>query len=154
MSPRSASISILLALLLGACQSNGQASDVDTDSPEQASTQDSSSWGTGPTIRASAAPTTEGEPSLDVEVTLSFRYSGLIVVEYATAGGTAKEGEDYRKSKGQLKFNPGQTQQVIRITLVDDNVAEDDETFVLQLNVEHRGKLEQPKVVLSIIDDD
>jgi hypothetical protein len=154
MSPRNASISIVIAILLAACQSNGQASGASAESSDQSSTRNASSWGTGPTIRASASPTAEGNASLDVEVTLSFRYGGLIVVDYATSDRTAKAGVDYQRSKGQLRFNPGQTQQSIRIPLLDDNEAEGEESFVLQLHVEHRGKLEQPEIVLSIIDDD
>jgi hypothetical protein len=154
MSPRSASFPVLIALLLGACQSNGQSSSASTDSPEQSPTQSTSSWGTGPTIRASAPPAAEGNAHLDVDVTLSFRYSGLIVVDYATSDRTAEAGVDYQRAKGQLRFNAGQTEQKIRIALIDDNEKEGDESFVLQLHAEHRGKLEQPEIVLSIIDDD
>jgi hypothetical protein len=154
MSLHNASFSIVIALLLGACQSNGQASDVSTDSPDQSSTQDATSWGTGPTVRASASPTAERDANLIVDVTLSFRYSGLIIVDYATSDREAKEGEDYQRTKGQLRFNPGQTQQTIQIPLIDDDLAEGDESFVLQLHVANRGKLEQPEILLSIIDDD
>ncbi len=154
MSPHNTGFSIVIAFLLGACQSSGQASDVSTDLPAQSTDQSTTSWGTGPSIRASASPTVEGDANLIVDVNLSFRYSGLIVVDYATSDRTAKEGVDYQKSKGQLRFNPGQTQKTIQIPLVDDEQPEGDESFVLQLHVEHRGKLEQPEIVLSIIDDD
>jgi large repetitive protein len=89
----------------------------------------------------------EGEPSFvvtdvtDVEAagTLSFSVlltnakSSTVGVDYTTADGSALAGSDYTTTSGTLTFSPNQTSKSVAITVLDDALAEDDETLVLDL---------------------
>jgi large repetitive protein len=89
----------------------------------------------------------EGEPSFvvtdvtDVEAagTLSFSVlltnakSSTVGVDYATADGTALAGSDYTTTSGTLTFGPNQTSKTVAVPVLDDALAEDDETLVLEL---------------------
>ena len=55
-------------------------------------------------------------------------------VDYATADGTAIAGSDYTATSGTLTFTPGQTSKPVPVTITDDALAEDDETFTLNLS--------------------
>ena len=50
-------------------------------------------------------------------------------VDYATGDGTATAGADYTAANGTLTFAPGETTKPISITIADDTVDEDGETF-------------------------
>jgi hypothetical protein len=90
----------------------------------------------------------EGEPSFvvtdvaDVEAagTLSFSVlltnakSSTVGVDFATADGPAVAGSDYTSTSGTLTFGPGQTSKTATVTILDDGLAEDDETFTLNLS--------------------
>ena len=97
----------------------------------------------------------EGEPSFvvtdatDIESagTLSFSVlltnakSTTVGVDYATADGTASAGDDYAPAAGTLTFGPNQTSKTVAVTLLDDALAEDDDTFVLNLTNPTGGPL-------------
>ena len=57
-----------------------------------------------------------------------------VTVDYATADGTATEGEDYRRRSGTLRFAPGQTMKVVSVPIIDDVVDDSGETFTLKLS--------------------
>ena len=57
-----------------------------------------------------------------------------VTVDYATADGTATEGEDYRRRSGTLRFAPGQTMKVVSVPVIDDVVDDSGETFTLKLS--------------------
>jgi len=54
-------------------------------------------------------------------------------VAYTTADGSANAGSDYIASNGILNFAAGETVKVIKVTINDDNLAEFDELFSLNL---------------------
>ncbi|QDV17336.1 Calx-beta domain protein [Gimesia panareensis] len=90
--------------------------------------------------------------SLDREATTAFS------VDYATADGTASSGSDYQSKSGTLTFNPGDTTQTIEITLVDSDLIEADETFLVNLsNLQAAGldvSLSDSQGQVTIHDDD
>jgi hypothetical protein len=56
-----------------------------------------------------------------------------VTVTYATADGTATQGQDYVATTGTLTFGPGQTQQTITVTVMADPTNATDETFFVGL---------------------
>ncbi|KAI8478843.1 Sodium/calcium exchanger 3 [Branchiostoma belcheri] len=85
-------------------------------------------------------------------------------VDYKSEDGTANAGSDYEYVEGTLYFKPGETQKEISVTIIDDEVFEEDEHFFMKLsNVrtspESGGandiKLVSPAVAtINILDDD
>ncbi len=73
------------------------------------------------------------DETIDFAVTLSRAASGTVAVAYATADGTATAGEDYTARKGQLTFDPGETEKTVRVPVLDDAIDEGEETFTLRL---------------------
>ena len=66
-------------------------------------------------------------------VTLNPASSELVTVDYKTVARTATEGEDYTRTRGTLRFEPGQTTKTVRVPITDDTVEDDGETFLLDL---------------------
>ena len=77
----------------------------------------------------------EGEDAVLVfEVTLGRAASGPVTVDYATADGTAKAGEDYRTASGTLELAAGETSKTVEVAVLDDTKDEGEETFTLRLS--------------------
>jgi uncharacterized delta-60 repeat protein len=60
---------------------------------------------------------------------------GAIDLAYTTSGGTASPGVDYDGAAGLLTLAAGQTNATISIPLLDDDLAESNETFTVRLYV-------------------
>ena len=82
---------------------------------------------------ADARATESADATLDFVVTLSRSVSGTVTVDYATADGTATAGQDYTAEEGTLTFQPGQTRKTVRVTVLDDDHDEGEETLTLTL---------------------
>ncbi len=69
-------------------------------------------------------------------VTLSAQPAASVTVDYATADGTATAGSDYTAASGTLTFTPTNwdTAQTVAVTITDDTVDDDDETFTFMLS--------------------
>ena len=72
--------------------------------------------------------------TLAFAVTLSRAASNPVTVDYATADGTATAGQDYETASGTLVFAPGETQDLVHVTVLDDAHDEGDETLTLYLS--------------------
>jgi chitinase len=66
-------------------------------------------------------------------VSLSAPSTQPVTVAYATADGTATQGQDYVATSGTLTFAPGQTQQTITVSVMADPTNTTDETFFVTL---------------------
>jgi len=55
-------------------------------------------------------------------------------VDYRTEDGTANAGSDFVFTTGTLIFQPGETQRHIEISIIDDDVFEEDEHFFVNLS--------------------
>ncbi|XP_054725263.1 sodium/calcium exchanger 1-like isoform X1 [Anastrepha obliqua] len=77
-------------------------------------------------------------------------------VEYQTEDGTAEAGRDYVASIGVLNFPQGIKKQTIKITIIDDDVYEEDVHFYVHLkNPSGEAALVSPHVAtIMILDDD
>lgn len=89
-----------------------------------------------------------------VKVVLSHASTDSISVQYATADGSAKAGEDYVAKTGTLVFAPGETSKEISIDLVNDGASEPVEFGWIELNNPVNGYLGQAKGRFIIYDDD
>ncbi|KAM4595229.1 sodium/calcium exchanger 1-like isoform 2-T2 [Fundulus diaphanus] len=56
-----------------------------------------------------------------------------VCVDYRTEDGTANAGSDYRFTEGTVVFSPGETEKEVRIDIIDDDIFEEDEHFLVHL---------------------
>lgn len=57
-----------------------------------------------------------------------------VYVDYKTEDGTANAGSDYHYAEGTLIFRPGETHKQFQLSVIDDDVFEDDEHFYVRLS--------------------
>ncbi|XP_030011469.1 sodium/calcium exchanger 1b isoform X2 [Sphaeramia orbicularis] len=57
-----------------------------------------------------------------------------VSVEYRTEDGTANAGSDYEFTEGVVMFKPGETMKEIRVGIIDDDIFEEDENFLIHLS--------------------
>ena len=74
------------------------------------------------------------DETIDFAATLSRASPGTVAVAYATADGSATAGSDYTARKGELTFDPGETEKTVSVPVLDDAVDEGSETFTLRLS--------------------
>lgn len=90
-----------------------------------------------------------------IEVVLSQATGQTVTVHYATSDGTATAPDDYTAASGTLTFNPGETSKTFTVTIIDDGLAEGDETVNLALSNPTNAELGAPSTaVLTIVDND
>ena len=87
-------------------------------------------------------------------VTLSAASDVPVTVNFATANGTAKAGEDYDARSGTLTFAPGETSKTITIVVRGDKKNEADETFFVNLSGAIGALILDGRGVGTILDDD
>ncbi len=91
----------------------------------------------GSTARLSVADarTTEAaDATLEFPVTLDRAASETVMVDFATADGTAQAGQDYTAANGTLTFAAGETRKTISVAVLDDALDEGEETLTLTLS--------------------
>jgi Calx-beta domain len=76
----------------------------------------------------------EASGTLTFSVLLTNADASPVSVDYATADGTALAGSDYVATSGTLAFPANQTSEPVSVTITNDALAEDDETFTLNLS--------------------
>ena len=103
---------------------------------------------------ADATTPNEEAVSQTVVVFMSSAQSFDVEVDYATSDGTATKNEDYLPVSGRLTFRPGETVKAISITILDDNVAEKNETVIVELKNASFGTLRDSQASVYITDDD
>ncbi|XP_056147241.1 sodium/calcium exchanger 1b isoform X2 [Lampris incognitus] len=57
-----------------------------------------------------------------------------VSVEFRTEDGTANAGSDYEFTEGVVVFKPGETVKEIRVGIIDDDIFEEDENFLIHLS--------------------
>ncbi|XP_035260990.1 sodium/calcium exchanger 1-like isoform X2 [Anguilla anguilla] len=60
--------------------------------------------------------------------------TNTVSVEFRTEDGTANAGSDYEFTEGMVIFKPGETQKEIRVGIIDDDIFEEDENFLIHLS--------------------
>ena len=81
------------------------------------------------------------DKTLDFAVSLSRAASRPVRVAYATADGTARAGADYTRTRGTLRFAPGETVKTVSVPVLDDAHDEGEETLTLRLSKASRARL-------------
>ncbi|MBI4854827.1 MAG: hypothetical protein HY819_23765, partial [Acidobacteria bacterium] len=81
--------------------------------------------------------------------------SGLtVMVNFATADGTAIAGSDYVSNSGSLVFAPGVTSQTVSVTINGDVSTEQNETFFVNLSSAVNGLIADSQGLGTIVNDD
>ncbi|XP_036728989.1 sodium/calcium exchanger 1 isoform X5 [Balaenoptera musculus] len=60
--------------------------------------------------------------------------TNTVFVDFRTEDGTANAGSDYEFTEGTVVFKPGETQKEIRVGIIDDDIFEEDENFLVHLS--------------------
>lgn len=100
----------------------------------------------------------ESEGTAEVTVSLDQPVAGEISVHFETADQTAIVGEDYEGQSGTITFSTGQQTRIISIPLIDTNLVEPDEQFLINLSqLQNNGYdvvLADAQAEVTIRDDD
>jgi hypothetical protein len=109
-----------------------------------------------PTISFSNPTYTQDEDgvSATITVTLSGETALDAAVQYASSDGSADAGADYTAVSGPLAFAPGVVTQTFVVPILDDDLAEGDETVILSLTDAVSATLGTDSAELSIVDDE
>ncbi len=105
-----------------------------------------------PTISISDASANENtDNTIDFTVSLSRAVNYPVEVRYKTQAITARSPHDYRfVSNGLVTFSPGEISKIIQITLVDDDIEDDNETFKVILSRPTNATLEDDEGIGTI----
>lgn len=79
--------------------------------------------------------------------------NSTIQVDYKTEDGTASSDGDYIEAVGTLTFGPGETQKMVTLEVLDDDVFEDDEHFYIRIS-NLRRKDGQPIPTMDVEDNE
>ena len=107
-----------------------------------------------PTILIVDAVASEGDGEMAFVVGLSIASSQTVTVEYATVDGTASAGTDYEETIGILTFSALETEQTIRVPIIDDDLDEAAETFTVALSNASNAIVEDGEALGEIADND
>ena len=87
-------------------------------------------------------------------VTLAAASPSTVSVDYATSDDTTVAPDDYLAKSGQLTFTPGDTEEIITITINGDETDEYDETFLVTLSNPSNANLSDDTAQGTITNDD
>src|SRR5205085_4213566 len=99
----------------------------------------------------------EGSGSVTLSVLRQNGSNGVFTIDYATTNDTATAGADYTSTTGRLTFANGEMLKTITIPVLEDNIIEGDETFLVNLfNVQppSAGQLMTTSARVTIVDND
>jgi hypothetical protein len=96
----------------------------------------------------------EGERIVTVTVNLNQESPEIVTVDYTTVDDTATSPDDYTAKSGNLSFQPGETTKEIPITIINDNLNEINETFLVSLSNATVGTIAKEQAIITIIDND
>jgi len=100
----------------------------------------------------------EGGGSITVQVNRSGACDSAASVAYRTEDLTATAGSDYVSASGTLTFGVGESTATISVTILDDDVEEDDEQFLIILSAPAAGEVSlkpgRDVAHVTIINDD
>ena len=87
-------------------------------------------------------------------MTLSAQSDAEVTVAYVTVDGSAEAGLDYSSRSGTLTFAVGDTEKEIRVSITDDALDEDDETFEVRLSAPVGAVLSDLVATGTILDNE
>ena len=77
-----------------------------------------------------------------------------VKVGYATSNGTARAGQDYTGTRGTLTIASGDTAGTIPVRVLDDDLGEGDETFIMTLSAAANATISDARGIGTIKDDE
>ena len=99
-------------------------------------------WKLGAQVSAADARVEEGKGAvLEFSVWMERPASRRTTVDYATADGTAKAGEDYTATHGTLVFATGEREKTVSVAVLDDAIDEGEESLTLTLSNPTGGRV-------------
>ncbi|MSU62920.1 MAG: hypothetical protein EXS31_11100, partial [Pedosphaera sp.] len=110
-----------------------------------------------PTVSINDVEVTEGNSGTSdavLSITLSAASGRKVVVNFATADGTAKSETDYIAGSTVVTFEPGETMRQVAVPVVGDRLHESTETFTGVLNALVNATLGRGQGVVTILDND
>jgi hypothetical protein len=107
-----------------------------------------------PSLSIADTSTNEGSGPMAFTVSLSRESAVPVAVQYSTSDGTAVSGDDYTGTSGNLTIPAGVSSGTIMISLNDDAVFEEDETFTVSLSNPTNAMLDDDEATGTILDDD
>ena len=107
-----------------------------------------------PALSIEDAEVTEEDGEIVFAVTMDIPSSRTVRVDWETADGTAKAGEDYTRRKGELVFAARKTRQEATVPVLDDSMGEPNETFTVKLSNPRDATVERAEATGFILDDD
>ena len=104
-------------------------------------------------------PEAAGTVELSVDLTSSLPVLRQVEVDYEVRDvAAANDGEDFTASTGTLVFAPGETSKTIEVPILQDNRAESDEQFTVELKNPLFADLEDGqtslRAIVAILDDE
>jgi hypothetical protein len=109
-----------------------------------------------PSLSINDAQVTEGDSGtteMVFTINLSSASTDVVTLDYSTANGTAND-RDYVAKAGSLSFDPGQTQQTVRVPITGDLMVEGDETFMVNVTGVVNAVVQDGQAVGTIVDND
>jgi len=112
-------------------------------------------YNAAPSVQLSAAnySVAEGAGSATITATLNATSTAEVTVTYATSSGTATALNDYLTTTGTLTFTPGMTQTAFNVTIINDALIENAETFSVTLSNPVSATLGTPAAATVTIND-
>lgn len=109
--------------------------------------------GAGPSLSIDDVFVIEGQTAT-FTVSLANPTGGSVSVSYATQSGSAQPGSDYVSKSGSLSFSGSTTQRQIQISTSQDSIAEEGESFFVNLSNASGATLAKAQGTAVILDDD
>lgn len=108
-----------------------------------------------PILDVKSLPTVESEPYIAFGLTLSKPVERPLYVAYSTLDGSARAAVDYKAERDVLVIPAGAQTAELRISLIDDSLAEKEETFTLTIMVAPTSAhVRQSRIETVIADND
>ena len=97
----------------------------------------------------------EDEETLIIPIVREGGSEGKVSVDYSSNSGTAIADEDFVAGSGTLSFEPGETIKEVAISLIDNDIAEADETYSFSIGNSVGTVLGDTRTAnITIVDDD
>lgn len=98
---------------------------------------------------------TPGGSTVDCTVTLSFASSEITSVTFSTNNQSASSTSDYVSRTVRITFNPGETSKQISLQIIDDEIQEPTETFLIFIvDPSSNATIARSNGTATILDDD
>ncbi len=110
-----------------------------------------------PSIDIDGTTITEGNEGVRYAkflIALSRSSSTPVTMSYTTKDGTATAGTDYVATQSTLTFAPGERSKFVVVPILEDSVAEGDESFIVVLSDASWATIDTTEATCTILDDD